>query len=511
MDNATAAIRNIATIAHLDHGKTTLVDAMLNQSGIFRENAVHVERSGQRGLPPILVGMSARNPGAAEAPPPPVRPLSVPVPKSLDIKLFGCTIHGMRMLRNSARILGGAFLLSLALSAQTFTTLYSFNSQAYGPKGPNPGVVLGPQGEIYGATAVGGRWDSGTVYELLPPASPGAAWTGLVLHSLNDKDGGEPVAGLAIGPNGSLYGITASTAFKLDPPMGTSTDWAYGVIHQFTGADGVPFGGLLFGSPLGHGQSLYGATRVPGGNGSIFRLTPPAAAGGAWTYTTLYTFPGGSQGSAAVGGLAVGTGGTLYGVTDDGGYVEGGQCSLGCGTVFSLTPPAQAGGPWTERILHAFNPARGDGARPAAGVLIGPGGVLYGTTTKGGEGNSGTVYSLTPPTVQGAPMTETILHAFAGSEGGFEPFWPPVLGPNGVLYGTTEFVDGGCSASGCATVFGLAPPAQPGGGWTETILHSFPEGQYDFYPNALTVAPDGTLYGTTASDYGMGYVFALTP
>jgi len=44
MNNGTPAIRNIAIIAHVDHGKTTLVDAMLNQSGIFRENEVHVER-----------------------------------------------------------------------------------------------------------------------------------------------------------------------------------------------------------------------------------------------------------------------------------------------------------------------------------------------------------------------------------------------------------------------------------------------------------------------------------
>ena len=37
-------IRNIAIIAHVDHGKTTLVDAMLKQSGSFRENEQVAER-----------------------------------------------------------------------------------------------------------------------------------------------------------------------------------------------------------------------------------------------------------------------------------------------------------------------------------------------------------------------------------------------------------------------------------------------------------------------------------
>lgn len=39
-----AAIRNFAIVAHIDHGKTTLVDAMLSQSGIFRSNEARVDR-----------------------------------------------------------------------------------------------------------------------------------------------------------------------------------------------------------------------------------------------------------------------------------------------------------------------------------------------------------------------------------------------------------------------------------------------------------------------------------
>src|ERR1035438_3610175 len=44
MKTSNTVIRNIAIIAHVDHGKTTLVDAMLNQSGIFGSHEEHVER-----------------------------------------------------------------------------------------------------------------------------------------------------------------------------------------------------------------------------------------------------------------------------------------------------------------------------------------------------------------------------------------------------------------------------------------------------------------------------------
>src|SRR3954452_11986689 len=45
-----ADIRNVAIIAHVDHGKTTLVDMMMRQSGLFRSEELDKLAGGQHGL-----------------------------------------------------------------------------------------------------------------------------------------------------------------------------------------------------------------------------------------------------------------------------------------------------------------------------------------------------------------------------------------------------------------------------------------------------------------------------
>jgi uncharacterized repeat protein (TIGR03803 family) len=247
--------------------------------------------------------------------------------------------------------------------------------------------------------------------------------------------------------------------------------------------------------------ALYSTTEAGGafGVGTVFQLTPPAVAGGGWTETVLHSFNG-SDGEYPYAGLISDASGTFYSDTNWGG-------TYGKGTVFKLTPPTVAGGGWTETVVHSF--AGSDGFEPVGSLISDASGALYGVTNRGGISDLGTVFKLTPPSVAGGSWTEQVLYTFTGGTDGAVPQAGVIFDASGALYGTT-YVGG---ANGSGTVFKLTPPAVGGGAWIETILYSFSgsDGATPF--TTLIFDASGALYGTTLGGgaFGVGTVFQLTP
>lgn len=426
-----------------------------------------------------------------------------------------------------------------ASSAWTAATIYNFTGSGDG--GYPAGVVVGAGGVLYGAASNGGPSSTGVVFALTPPAgaqsAAGGAWTESVLYN------GGSEANVVIGAGGVLYAVIRSSpvsssfaVVSLTPP-GAAGAWTPSMLYSFT------TGGSVSSLVVGTDGALFGATGSGGAAnaGLVYSVTPPAGSGGQWIGTTIYAFTGGNPpGTNNIGALAISASGVLYGFTTGGG---GGSCPGGCGIIFSLTPPASAGGNWTESVLHTFE-GGSDGAFPA-GLTVGPGGVLYGTTTYGGAGicydsgpipGCGTVFSLTPSASSGGTWTESVLHSFAlpnpcsatpcagGSDGAF-PGAGVAIGSGGVLYGTTAAGGtGGCNF-GCGTAFQLTPPASTGGAWTEIVIYNFitPSGISPMPPgpdpSGLAISIGGVLYGTTVNGGNLyeeyfpacGSVFSLTP
>ena len=168
----------------------------------------------------------------------------------------------------------------------------------------------------------------------------------------------------------------------------------------------------------------------------------------------------------------------------------------------------------TETVLLSFRlPAY---SAPAAGPLLGAGGVLYGTTSALGQkapGALGGVYSLSPPTGNQKNWIFSGLHVFLGTNqgDGERPGTGVIEDAAGNLYGTTG--SGGSNDAG--VVYELH--AQGGGSWPETILYTFgfPLDQNSSQPNALLLTANGVLYGTTLSSFvggcNCGTAFALQP
>ncbi len=182
--------------------------------------------------------------------------------------------------------------------------------------------------------------------------------------------------------------------FELTPNL--SGGWTEKILRNFgDSVDGAsPYSGLI----LDAAGNLYGTTYYGGtyDGGVAFELTPTAR--GSWTEKILHNFnTNGTDGHQPYAGLILDGKGNLYGTTLYGGSgaCNDGFLGTGCGTVFELMP--QAGGHWTEAILHNFNYNGTDGIFPYSGLTPDSMGNLFGTTYLGGSYNDGTVYEIKRP------------------------------------------------------------------------------------------------------------------
>jgi uncharacterized repeat protein (TIGR03803 family) len=368
---------------------------------------------------------------------------------------------------------GGGTVFKITPSG-TLTTVYSFTTCGSCTDGYSPlaGLVQATNGTFYGTTLSGGVFLEGTVFKITPRGVLTTLYS--FCAQTNCTDGQAPGSGLVQATDGNFYGVTAlggtnggyGTVFKITP-NGTLT-----TLHSFNHTDGYqPYGTLIQASD----GELYGTTLGDGANngGTIFKIT----LGG--SLTTLYNFC--AQSNCADGGnpnagLVQAPNGTFYGETDGGG-------AYGFGTIFKMP----LGG--TPTPLYSFDAI--DGEDPEAGLVLGSDGNLYGTTNLGGANNGGTAFKITPT------GSLTTLYNFCtqypSCSDGQNPVASLVQDTNGVFYGTTEL--GGTDAAG--TIFTLSVGLGP---FVETIPASGKVGKaVKILGTNLTGSTSVTFNGTAAT------------
>lgn len=211
--------------------------------------------------------------------------------------------------------------------------------------------------------------------------------------------------------------------------------------------------------------------------GSVYRLRPDGSG-----FQILYTF---SQPDG-------------HGVNADGYYPARELVAPGDGFLYGLTSGGGAGGTGTVYRIstagafqplysfsaedsHAQNP---DGASPYSGLATNGNGYLYGTANAGGPNGEGTVFRLR---ADGSGFQTLHAFAFGSTTDGSNVYAPLTWGGDGYFYGTTQ--------SGGASFFGTVYRIKPDGtGFS--VLHSFSSGEGGSF-SAVTPGTDGRFYGVS--------------
>lgn len=389
-----------------------------------------------------------------------------------------------------------AVLPTAAWATGTTKLIYSFTGGADGEY-TDTELVRDTAGNLYGSSVQGGRFKSGTVFQVTPDGVHTALY-----DFKGGADGGEPYKGVTLDSHGNLFGTAvAGGGGPCDGGCGVVYEltnsggiWNENVVHTFTGNDGSGPG-----SPVAfdrHGN-LYGTTPTGGtyGMGIVYRISPNGAGG--WSFRIIHNFTGGADGAGgSAGRLLIDSAGNLYGVCTSGGV-------NGFGIVYEISP---IGGKWQFTTLYAFKD-QPDGALPYGSVVSDGLGNLYGTTYYAGAFDMGTVYRLS---LMNGIWAETGVYSFKGGADGSSPISSLVADGKGNFYGTTSA--GGSTSCGCGVIFKMTRSAT--GTWSESVVYSFPGA-----PNAgqayngMVRDASGNFYGATVSGGtdNDGAIYEFTP
>lgn len=226
----------------------------------------------------------------------------------------------------------------------TESVLYSFGDLADAST-PSGGILMDSAGNLYGVASQGGAFGGGAVYRYVPASQTHAAQESLLFSfGASTTTGTAPNGNLVFDVGGNIYGVTNTggstndygVVYSLAP---AKTTWTETILYTFSKSSGVnPVGGLSWNHT---NNNLYGTTSslngLTSGDGTVFKLVPPAVKGGAWTESTLFEFS-----YSVTGGYPTGAPtrdsktGTLYGTAYNGGVVG---CDLFCGTIWSIANP----------------------------------------------------------------------------------------------------------------------------------------------------------------------------
>jgi uncharacterized repeat protein (TIGR03803 family) len=383
-----------------------------------------------------------------------------------------------------AGIGGGTVFWLSPKSPTALTVIYDFCSvgappnYCYDGNFPVGPLVFDSAGNLYGETFYGGAYDAGTVFELSPEpvggngcpsgTNPGInGWCETVLWNFcsqsNCADGSGPAGGLVLDSKGRLYGSESAGAEcigctgNFDPQPGVfmlypngSGGWSEAVIYV------LPFP-LIGQGDISGGLAIDGAGQLYGvdSNQNLFRLVFECFQFCRWTSTYLHTFGTGLDGAYPNSPVVLDGAGNIYGTTQSGGNFDG-------GTVWKLMPVTVGNkkGTYKETILHSFNSTK-NGFFPYAGVTLDSSGNVYGTTADGGkyggDFGGGTIFKMT---ASGTTYTYKLLWNFNGIDG-YVPFYSPIVGSSGNLYGTTTYGGPGYDYSNRTSGYGLVYELEP--------------------------------------------------